>query len=70
MFAIGLSAGAELIFRGKTMRGIGTLAFFCAIPFVVWIVQEVNIPWSLVGPLVLVGIGVIILVKAFYLREA
>jgi hypothetical protein len=69
MFAIGLSAGAELVFRGKTLRGIGTLAFFCAIPFAVWIVQETEIPWSLVGPLVLIGIGVIVLVKAFFLRD-
>ena len=69
MFAIGLAAGAELVFRGKTVRGVGTLAFFCAIPIAVWIIQEVAIPWSLVGPVVLIGIGVIALVKAFYLRE-
>jgi len=69
MFAIGLSGGAELIFRGKTMRGIGTLAFFCAIPFAVWIIQKGEIPWSLVGPLVLIGIGVIVLVKAVLLRK-
>ncbi len=67
--AIGLSGGAELIFRGKTLRGIGTLAFFCAIPIVVWIIQETKVPWSVVGPLILIGIGVIVLVKGFYLRE-
>ena len=70
MFAIGLSGGAELVFRGKTVRGIGTLAFFCAIPIAIWIIQKAEIPWSLVGPLVLIGIGGIVLVKAFYLREA
>lgn len=69
MFAIGLSGGAELIFRGKTLRGISTLAFFCAIPIAIWVIQEAEIPWSLVGPLVLIGIGVITLVKAFYLHE-
>jgi len=69
MFAIGLAGGAELAFRGKTLRGIGTLAFFCAIPVAIWIIQEAEIPWTLVGPLVLIGIGVIALVKAFYLRE-
>jgi len=69
MFAIGLSSGAELVFRGKTVRGIGTLAFFCAIPIGIWIIQEAEIPWSLVGPLVLIGLGVIALVKAFFLRE-
>ncbi len=67
MFAIGLSSGAELIFRGKVARGIGTLVFFSAIPIVVWIFQEVNIPWALVGPMILIGIGVIVLVKAFFL---
>jgi len=69
MIAIGLAGCAELVFRGKTARGIGTLVFFCAIPVVVWIIQAASIPWALVGPMVLIGIGVIVLVKAFYLRK-
>ncbi len=68
MFAIGLSSGAELVFRGKVMRGIGTLAFFCAIPFAIWLIQAINIPWALVGPMILIGIGVIVLVKTLFLR--
>ena len=68
MLVLGLSGGAELIFRGKTARGIGTIVFFCSIPIVVWIFQEVKIPWSLVAPMILIGIGVIVLVKAFFLR--
>jgi hypothetical protein len=67
MFAIGLSSGAELIFRGRVARGIGTLVFFSAIPIVVWIVQEVRIPWTLIGPMILIGLGVIVLVRAFFL---
>ena len=35
LIAIGLSGGAEQIFRGKTWQGIGTLAFFCAIPIAI-----------------------------------
>lgn len=69
MFAIGLSACAELVFRGKIARGIGTLVFFCAIPIAVWIIQRSDIPWTLVGPLVLIGVGVIVLVKTVFLRE-
>ena len=69
MFAIGLAAGAELVFRGKIIRGNGTLAFFGAVPLAVWIIQEAEIPWGLVGPMVLIGIGVIVLVKAFYLSD-
>jgi len=33
------------------------------------IVQAANVPWSIVGPLILIGIGVIILVRIFFLRE-
>lgn len=69
MIALGLSGRVELVFRGKLWRGIGTLVFFCAIPIVVWIIHAVNIPWTLVGPMILIGIGIIVLVKSFYLRE-
>jgi len=69
MIALGLSGGAELIFRGQVAKGIGTLAFFCAIPIVVWIIQASSVPWALVGPMILIGIGVIFLVKALFLRE-
>jgi hypothetical protein len=69
MIAIGLSSGAGLVFRGKILAGILSLAFFCSIPIVVWIIQEADISWALVGALILIGIGVIIIVKAFFLRE-
>jgi len=69
MVVLGLSTGAELIFRGKIARGIGSLVFFWAIAAIVIIVQATSVPWSIVGPLILVGIGVIVLVKAFYLRD-
>jgi hypothetical protein len=69
MVAIGLSAGAEQIFRGQTARGVGTLGFFWGIAVIVIIVQETAVPWTIVGPLVLIGLGVIVLVKAFFLRD-
>jgi hypothetical protein len=69
MVAIGLSGGAEQIFRGQMARGIGTLIFFWGIALVVIIVQTTAVPWSIVGPLILIGLGVIILVKVFFLRE-
>lgn len=69
MIAIGLSSGAELVFRGRIVRGILSLAFFCAIPIVVWIIQKAEISWALVGSLILIGLGVITLVKAFFLRD-
>ena len=68
MVVLGLAGFAALIFRGQTARAIGTLALFWGIAIVAIIVQELDVPWAIVGPLVLIGIGVIVLVKAFFLR--
>ncbi len=67
LLVIGLSGGAEQIFRGQIARGIGTIAFFSAVPIVIAIVQSTDISWAIVGPFILIVLGVITLVKAFYL---
>ena len=69
MVAIGLSSGAALIFRGKTMRGIGSLVFFCGIAIIVELVRKTDIDGVVIAAMILVGIGVIVLVKAFFFRE-
>ena len=69
MVALGLSSGAALIFRGKTWQGIGSLAFFCGIAVFVEIVRSTDISGVMIGAFILIGIGVIVLVKAFILRE-
>ena len=69
LLVIGLSGGAEQIFRGQITRGIGTIAFFSAIPIVIAIVQSTDISWAIVGPFILIALGVITLVKTFYLKD-
>jgi hypothetical protein len=69
MVAIGLSSGASLIFRGKIWQGILSLAFFCSIPIAIWIINETEVSWTLVGAFILIGFGVITIVKVFFLRE-
>lgn len=69
MLVIGLSGGAEQIFRGQIIKGIGTIAFFTAIPFVVTIVQATDISWAIVGPFILIALGIITVVKTFYLQD-
>jgi hypothetical protein len=69
LLVIGLSGGAELIFRGQIARGIGTIAFFSAIPIVIAIIQSTDISWAIVGPFILIVLGVITLVKAVYLKD-
>ena len=70
MVAIGLSSGAGLIFRGKTLAGISTLVFFCGIAIAVEIVRQTDISGVVVGSFILIGIGVILLAKAFLFRDA
>jgi hypothetical protein len=69
MVAIGLSSGAALIFRGKTWRGIVSLVFFCGFAVIVELVRETDIDGVVIAAMILVGIGVIILVKALFFRE-
>jgi hypothetical protein len=69
MVALGLSSGAALIFRGKTWQGVGTLAFFCGIAVLVEIARRTDIDGLVVGAMILIGIGVIILLKAFFFRD-
>ena len=69
LVVIGLSGGAELIFRGQIAKGLGTIAFFCTIPLIWAIVQSTNISWAIVGPFILIVLGVIMLVKVFFLKD-
>ncbi len=69
MVAIGLSSGASLIFRGRIWQGILSLAFFCSIPIAIWIINETDVSWTLVGAFILIGLGVITIVKVFFFRE-
>ena len=69
MVAIGLSSRASLIFRGHIWRGLLSFAFFISIPIVIWIINETEIPWTLVGPMILIGIGVVIIAKGLFFRD-
>ena len=69
LLVIGLSSGAEVIFRGKTWEGISTIATLSAIAIVVTIVQSTVISWAIVGPFILIVLGVITLFKTFFLKD-
>ena len=69
MIALGLSSGASLIFRGRVWQGILSLVFFCSIPIGIWIINETQISWTLVGAFILIGLGVITIAKVFFFRE-
>ena len=69
MLVIGLSGGAELIFRGQIAKGLSTIAFFGGIPLIWTVVQSTNISWAIVGPFILIALGVILLVKVIFLKD-
>jgi len=69
LLVIGLSGGAELIFRGQIAKGLGTIAFFCGIPLIWTLIQSTHISWAIVGPFILIVLGVIMLVKVLFLKD-
>jgi hypothetical protein len=69
MVALGLTSGAALIFRGKVLGGIVSLVFFCGIAVAVELIRTTDVSGVVIGAFILVGIGVIIIVKALFFRE-
>ena len=65
MCVLGIAIGAGLVFRGRYLAGAVLAAIFFSIP----LLTKTDIPWNIFGPLILIGIGVVALVKAFVLRE-
>jgi hypothetical protein len=65
MVVLGIAIGAGLVFRGRYLQGLVVAAIFFAIP---WLVTR-NIPWNIYGPMVLIGAGLVVLLKALFFRE-
>ena len=65
MLVIGCGLAAERLLRGEFVQAGGVFALFLALPLVVSLLQHIDIPWSLVGPFVLVAAGLAIMVRAF-----
>ena len=66
MVVLGIAAGSGLVFRGQYRAAIVVMVIFFGIP----LVTEARIPWDLFAPMILIGIGVIIIAKAFFLKES
>ena len=66
MVVLGIAAGSGLVFSGRYRAAIVVMVIFFGIP----LVAEARIPWNLFAPMVLIGIGVIIIAKAFFLKES
>ena len=66
MVVLGIAIGSGLVFRGRYLQGLVVAAIFFAIP----LLTATEIPWGIFGPMVLIGVGAVVLVKAFFLREA
>jgi hypothetical protein len=59
-----LRSGRRALAEGEVVQAIGALALFLAIPLGVSVLQHIDIPWRVVGPFVLVAVGLAIVVRA------
>lgn len=69
LVVIGLSGGAEQIFRGRTSSGIWTIVTLCGIALVFTIIQSTDVTWGIIGPFILIALGVIALVRVVFLKD-
>ena len=60
---------AGLLYYGQVGAAFGTLLLFLAIPVGIAVSQNIAIPWDLLGPVVLIALGMTWLVRAFVTRE-
>ena len=61
LLVVGLSSSAALIMRGKYVPALLTFGFFAVIPLLV----TADIPWSILGPFILIAMGAVVIVKSF-----
>jgi 4-amino-4-deoxy-L-arabinose transferase-like glycosyltransferase len=69
---LGIGAGIGLgMFTKYTMAYfvVGLAAIFFSIPLLTTFLTKVDIPWNIFGSMILIGLGVVVFVKAFVLRE-
>jgi len=70
MLVLGVSAAAELLFRGRAKEALGTFAFFLAIPVVYALIASVPIPWETLIAVALIAGGGMLIGKAILARPA
>jgi hypothetical protein len=58
-----------MIFRGRIWQVSSAWPSFCSIPIAIWIINETQVSWTVVGPFILIGLGVIPIIKVFCFRE-
>jgi hypothetical protein len=68
MLVIGCALAAERFIKGQIAQAVGVFALFLAIPLGIAILQDINIPWKVVIPFVLIAIGLVVVFRAVAYR--
>lgn len=68
MLVIGCALAAERFIKGQLAQAVGVFALFLAIPLGIAILQDINIPWNIVVPFVLIAIGIVGVFRALASR--
>jgi hypothetical protein len=65
MVVLGIAIGAGLAFKGRYVAAAIVAIIFFSIP----LVTDTVVPWNIFIPMVLIGLGVVIVSKAFILKD-
>lgn len=69
MLVIGAAAAADHALRGAWPKAIGIFALFAGIPLVIELVGLITIPWPILLPILLIGLGILVLFQTLRRSE-
>lgn len=65
--ALNCKVGAsDLFLRGKLLPALGTFALFAGIPLGIALVDAIDIPWGWLGAFLLIGLGLVTIVRSVF----
>ena len=68
MLVIGAAGAFDLFLRGKVLSALGTFALFAGIPLAIALVDAIDIPWGWLAAFLLIGLGLMTLVRSLASR--
>jgi hypothetical protein len=68
MLVIGTALGVDKFLQGQVKEAIGLFLLFLAIPAAVFIFSSHIIPWTVFAPILLIGLGGLVIGRTFLNR--
>lgn len=69
LLVLGCAIAADRYVHGQTWQALGSLVLGLVVPLGIALTEQLNVPWHLVGPFVLIALGLMRLADTVIWRE-